>query len=190
VAATDIDRAEVEEKVRAAAQGSQEAFDWLIHCYTGLVWSVIRAHGLSDADASDVFQTTWLRLVEHLDRLRDPRAIGGWLATTSRHESLRLLRLADRHRPTPDETFERVEDPGEGVDAVVLDDDRNVHLWAALEELGERCRSLLRVLMADPMPSYEEVSVALGMPVGSIGPTRARCLHQLRDRLRTRGISG
>jgi RNA polymerase sigma factor (sigma-70 family) len=188
VAATDIDRDEVEEKVRAAAQGSQEAFDWLIACYTGLVWSVIRSYGLSDADASDAFQTTWLRLVEHLDRLREPRAIGGWLATTSRHESLRLLRLADRHRPTPDETFERVEDPSGGVESIVEDDERDTQLWAALDDLGDRCRALLRVLMADPVPSYEEVSAALAMPIGSIGPTRARCLHRLREQLRTRGI--
>jgi RNA polymerase sigma factor (sigma-70 family) len=188
VAATDIDRDEVEEQVRAAARGSQEAFDWLIECYAGLVWSVIRSHGLSDADASDVFQTTWLRLVEHLDRLREPRAVGGWLATTSRHESLRLLRLADRHRPIPDETFERVEDPSGAVDTVVEDGERDAQLWAAVEGLGDRCRTLLRVLMADPPPSYEEVSAALDMPIGSIGPTRARCLHHLRERLRTRGI--
>lgn len=188
MAATDIDRDEVEAKVRAAAQGSQEAFDWLIECYAGLVWSVIRSYRLSDSDASDAFQTTWLRLVEHLDRLREPRAIGGWLATTSRHESLRLLRVADRHRPTPDETFDRFEDPSGAVETAVEDSERAAQLWATLDELGDRCRALLRVLMADPAPSYDEVSAALDMPIGSIGPTRARCLHQLRDRLRTRGI--
>ncbi len=189
MAATGIDRDEVAAKVDAAAAGDQAAFDWLIDCYAGLVWSVIRAHGLRDPDAQDVFQTTWLRLVEHLHRLRDPRAVGGWLATTSRHESLRLLRNADRLRPAPDDHFDRLDDGDVAVEHDVVIEDRDRDLWAAVHDLGDRCRALLRVLMADPAPSYEEVSAALDMPIGSIGPTRARCLEQLRALLQTRGIT-
>lgn len=188
--AAGIDRAKVEANVLAAAEGDQRAFDWLVECYGGLVWSVIRSHRLSDADAHDVFQTTWLRLVEHLDRIREPRAVGGWLASTSRHESLRLLRHADRARPAPDEQFDQLEAAGGAVDTELIADERDAQLWAALNELGERCRTLLRVLMADPPLSYEEVSQILEMPIGSIGPTRGRCLGQLREHLRTRGITG
>lgn len=189
MAAADIDRAAVEANVRAAADGDQGAFDWLVECYGRLVWSVIRAHGLSDADANDVFQTTWLRLVEHLDRIREPRAVGGWLATTSRHESLRLLRHAGRAQPTPEERFDQLEDAGDPVDHDLIVAERDTQLWAALNELGERCRTLLRVLMADPPLSYEEVSQTLDIPIGSIGPTRGRCLGQLRQHLRARGIT-
>jgi RNA polymerase sigma factor (sigma-70 family) len=184
-----VDRAAVEERVRAAAQGDQRAFDALVEQFSGLVWSVLRAHRLRDADAQDAFQTTWLRLVEHLDRLRDPRALGGWLATTARHEALRLLRQDDRTRPAPEEEFDAIEDDRGGVEVTVLDAERDAALWAALGDLDERCRGLLRVLMADPPPSYDEVSAALDIPVGSIGPTRGRCLARLRGHLRTRGIS-
>ncbi len=189
MAGSGIDREKVAEQVRRAAEGDQDAFDRLVACYTGLVWSVIRAHGLGDADAHDAFQTTWLRLVEHLDRIREPRAVGGWLATTSRYESLRLLRQADRTRPAPDETFDRLHAEDGAVDTELLVHERDTQLWAALDELGERCRTLLRVLMADPPPSYEEASAALDIPIGSIGPTRGRCLSQLREHLRTRGIT-
>ncbi len=190
MATVGIDRAKVEANVLAAAEGDQDAFDWLVECYGRLVWSVIRSHGLSDADAHDAFQTTWLRLVEHLDRIREPRAVGGWLASTSRHESLRLLRHADRARPTPEEQFDQIEDAAETVDHDLIVAERDTQLWDALNELGERCRTLLRVLMADPPLSYEEVSQALDIPIGSIGPTRGRCLGQLREHLRTRGITG
>lgn len=189
MAGTDIDRAEVEARVRAAADGDQAAFDWLVECYSGLVWSVIRAHGLRDADAHDVFQTTWLRLVEHLDRLREPRAVGGWLASTSRNESLRVLRTSFRTQPAPEERFEELQAAGAAVETDLLTAERDVALWAAVNELGDRCRALLRVLMADPPPTYDEVSEALGIPIGSIGPTRGRCLTQLRQHLRTRGIT-
>jgi RNA polymerase sigma factor (sigma-70 family) len=186
---SDVDRALVADQVRAAAAGDQRAFDHLVDRYAGMVWSVLRAHRLGDADAEDAFQTTWLRLVEHLDRIREPRAVGGWLATTARNESLRLLRRADRSRPVPDEDLDTVDERVEQGETTVLVAERDAALWAAYEELEERCRRLLRVLMADPPPSYEEVSAALDLPIGSIGPTRGRCLKRLRTHLRARGIS-
>jgi RNA polymerase sigma factor (sigma-70 family) len=189
VTRTEVDRAAIEQLVRAAAQGDQHAFDRLVDHYAGLVWSVARAHRLGDDDAQDVFQTTWLRLVEHLDRLREPRAVGGWLATTARHESLRLLRHGDRIRPAPDEVLDHADDGDDRGEVAVLVAERDADLWDAFRELGERCRTLLRVLLADPPPSYDEVAAALDIPVGSIGPTRGRCLARLRVHLRTRGIS-
>lgn len=190
MARAEVDRTLVERQVRAAARGDQRAFDQLVERYAGLVWSVARAHRLGDADAQDVFQTTWLRLVEHLDRLREPRAVGGWLATTARNESLRLLRHADRTRPAPSDDLDVIDDRNEGVEVDLLTAERDTQVWAAFEQLGERCRALLRLLMSDPPPSYEEVSAALDMTVGSIGPTRGRCLARLRDHLRARGITG
>jgi RNA polymerase sigma factor (sigma-70 family) len=168
--------------VRAARDGDRAAWNALVARYTGLVWGVTRAHRLGDADAADVFQTTWLRLVERLDDIRNPEGIGAWLATTARHESLRVLRVGQRHVLTdgydlPDEAIDGA------LDERLLTDERNAALWRAFSEITDRCRGLLRMLVADPPPSYEDVSAALDMPIGSIGPTRGRCLQQLRERL-------
>ena len=174
--------------VRGATDGDREAWNTLVERYSGLIWGVARAHRLSDADAADVFQTTWLRLVEHLESLRNPEGVGAWLATTARHECLRVLRVGQRHVLTdgfdlPDEGTDI------GLDARLLTDERDTALWRAFSEISVRCRHLLRVLVADPAPSYEEVGAALDMPIGSIGPTRARCLEQLRRRLATTGMT-
>lgn len=176
--------------VVAAAQGDERAWNALVAQYAGLVWSVARGFRLGDADASDVSQTTWLRLVEHLDRLRDPDRVGAWLATTARNESLRILRRSGRQIPASDSTDLEVEDdrtpaPGDRL----LDAERDAVLWRAFDELPDRCRTLLRVLMADPPPSYDEVSDALEMPIGSIGPTRGRCLERLRKNAELAGIT-
>lgn len=166
--------------VRAAAEGDQRAWDALVARYQGLVWAVVRAHGLGGADAADVFQTTWLRLVEHLARLRDPASVGSWLATTARRECWRLRRRGTRERPTDvfADTMSSNDPPPEND---LVRDEEHAALWRAFERISDRCRTLLRVLMADPPPSYEEVSAALDMPIGSIGPTRARCLGKLRE---------
>lgn len=174
------------ELVAAAAIGDQEAWNALVDRFSGLVWSIARAHRLGDADAADVSQTTWLRLVEHLGRLRDPGSVGAWLATTARHECLRLIRQADRF--LYDEDALETGDQSPLPDALLVAGERQVALWRAIESLGERCQALIRVLMADPAPSYDEVAAALDMPVGSIGPTRARCLEQLRRRPEIAGI--
>src|SRR4051794_12438673 len=163
------DMAEVAELVRAAAQGDQVAWDELVDRYNGLVWSVARSHRLSHVDASDVVQTTWLRLVEHLGRLQDPERVGAWLATTARRESLRTLRLSARLLPT-EELPEAA--TGAGRDAALRAQERARALGQAFGGLPERCQSLLRILVGEPPPSYEEIGAALDMPVGSIGPTR------------------
>jgi RNA polymerase sigma factor (sigma-70 family) len=170
------------ELVRAAAGGDQRAWEALVGRFGGLVWSVARAHGLSRADAADVSQTAWLRLVEHLHRLRDPERVGTWLASTARHEALRILRQGRRQVPVGDDAeLEGAGPPAESPEASALVSERNHLLWRAFAELPQRCQRLLRVLMADPPPSYQQVAVALEMPIGSIGPTRGRCLDRLRQ---------
>ena len=177
---------EVAELVRAAADGDQVAWNGLVDRYNGLVWSVARSYRLSTADASDVVQTTWLRLVEHLGRLQEPERVGSWLATTARRECLRTLRHSARQVPT-EELPELAAD--ERLDAALLTAERDRALWQAFGGLSERCRELLRILVADPPPSYEEVAAALDMPIGSIGPTRQRCLERLRRLAEGEGVT-
>lgn len=152
-----------------------------------LVWATVRAHRLREADASDVVQTTWLRLVEHLGGIQEPDRLGAWLATTARRESLRVI--ATSARTTPSELVDEQPDDAVGPEETALRRDRDTALRAAFAALGDRCRTLLRILASEPPPSYEDVSVILEMPVGSIGPTRGRCLSKLRVELEARGIS-
>ena len=177
--------------VNAALGGDQSSWDELVRRYSGLVWSVARGYRLGPADAADVFQTTWLRLAEHLGRIDKPSQVGAWLATTARHEALRIARGATRIVPAEEATLValgQVDDysPERAVldaEQARLNSDRAARLWRAFGQLPARCRELLRILIASPPPSYAEVATAMGMPVGSIGPTRARCLQRLRERL-------
>jgi RNA polymerase sigma factor (sigma-70 family) len=141
--------------------------------------AVVHGHGLSGADAADVVQTTWLRLAENLDRLQDPARVGAWLATTARRECLRTLRQFARELPA-----ENPPEPRRGgvapADRRLVEADRDATLWAAFGRLSARDQRLLRMLVADPQPSYEEIGKALAMPIGSIGPTRGRALQRLR----------
>lgn len=165
--------------VRAAAGGDQQAWSALVDRFSRLIWAIARNHRLCADDAAEVSQTTWLRLAEHIDRLRDPSKVGGWLATTARHESLCILRGAGRQVPIGDDMPEPASQ-APAVDEQLLRDERDTVLWRAFSRLPERDQALLRMLVGDPMPSYEEIGAALDMPVGSIGPTRARCLERLR----------
>jgi RNA polymerase sigma factor (sigma-70 family) len=179
--------AEVARLVREAADGSQAAWNELVSRFTSLVWAVCRAHRLSQADAADVHQVVWLRLVENLGRVRQPERLAGWLATVARHECLRVLARDDREAPDPVQPF-LAQQPAHG-DVELLRAERDEALWRALQQLSPKCRSLLRVLVADDRPSYEDVAAALCMPVGSIGPTRQRCLERLRDVVALAGIT-
>jgi RNA polymerase sigma factor (sigma-70 family) len=173
--------------VAAAARGDNAAWDALVARYAALVWSVARSHRLDHADAADMSQTVWLRLLEHLDQLREPAALAGWLRTTAHHECLRLHRRRDREVPDPLLDDERAADPVSSPELLLLDDERDRLVWAAVARLSERCRRLLRVLAADPDAGYAEVSAAAGLPIGSIGPSRARCLDALRRGLEASG---
>jgi RNA polymerase sigma factor (sigma-70 family) len=168
--------------VRAAAAGDQRAWNDLVEKFAGLVWGVARKHRLNDSDAADVCQATWLRLVEHLGSLREPDAVAGWLVTTARRECLRVLREGDRQIPVDvaTEIDLRADQTLPEADAALLEHERAVALREAFAELPPSCRALLSMLLADPPHSYIEISEALGMPIGSIGPTRARALERLR----------
>lgn len=177
--------------VRSAANGDEVAWRGLVTRFSSLVWAVARAHRLSNADAADVYQTTWLRLAEHIGRIEHPDRVGAWLATAARRECLQSLRSAAKTAPTDDmdrlDTTPAVGNPTE--EAVLAaetereDAARAAAMWRAFSRLSGRCRELLRILMATPPPSYAEVAAALGLPLGSIGPTRARCLQRLREEM-------
>jgi RNA polymerase sigma factor (sigma-70 family) len=172
--------------ITAAAAGDRGAWDAIVTQYAGLVWGVARSFRLSTADAADVSQVTWLRLVEHLHQIRNPDALGAWLATTARREAITLLR---RRQEVPVPELDRVEasgdQPAPGQELLV--DERNRELWQAFRQLPARCQQLLRLLVLEPRTSYAAVAAALDVPVGSLGPTRARCLATLRDHLRGGG---
>jgi RNA polymerase sigma factor (sigma-70 family) len=188
----------VAELVVDAGKGDTAAWDALVERFAGLVTAVVRTYRLSPADAADVSQTTWLRLIENLHRISQPDRVGGWLATTARRESVRILRLADRQVPTSDEDLEHLTHaPVVSVDHDLLVDERDRALWEMFTKLPARCRLVLLALIGDPPMSYRDLSDALDMPVGSIGPTRARCLERLRalaadagnlDTLRTKSV--
>jgi RNA polymerase sigma factor (sigma-70 family) len=171
--------------IRRADSGDQAAWDRLVVRYSPLVWSVARAHRLP---AADVVQTTWLRLVEHLGQLRDPERLPGWLVTTARRACLQLLQRARRETPgvLTENAAPEVEEP---VEAGLLTDERDALLWRCFRRLSEQCQMILRILMATPPPSYANVSEALGIPIGSIGPTRGRCLDRLRAVAVNAGLS-
>ena len=184
---------EVADAVRAAAAGDRDAWDALVAGFGRLVFAIATAHRLSAADAAEVSQTTWLRLVENLDRISHPERLGGWLATTARRESLRLLRLHGREVLTEDESRLEPEDGGRvptprTPEAVMLDLDRDHRLWRAFAGLSERCQILLQLVVV-VAPPYAEIAEVLGIPVGSIGPTRARCLDRLRRLLAADGMT-
>lgn len=176
----------LEKLVVAAGRGDQGAWEALVREFGGMIWAIARAHRLHAADAADVAQGTWLRLFENLERLSDPVRIGAWLATTARRECLRLLREKDRQILFSDDAPEHAsaESPP---DEALLVFERDQALWRSFARLRPSDQALLRLLMAEPRPSYEEISAALDMPIGSIGPTRQRALARLRAELDGQG---
>lgn len=172
----------VDDLVTRARDGDQASWNALVDRYLPLVNAVIRRYRLSSADADDVNQTVWLRLVEHLGDLREPRALPGWLATTARNEALRVIRLRGRDTPADPQgvTFE-LRGERHDLDEDLIREERTQALRDGLRELPAARRELLELLMTDPPVSYDEISAQLGIPKGSIGPTRARALEQLRN---------
>jgi RNA polymerase sigma factor (sigma-70 family) len=169
----------LEDLISAANGGDEAAWGAIVDRFARLVWATARAHRLSPADAADVAQTTWLRLVENLDRIKDPERLGAWLATTARRECLRQIRLHGRELVIgEDSVFEAPSD--DRAEQRLITRERNTALRKAFTRITERCQALLRLLASPDSPSYEEIAAALDMPIGAIGPTRARCLDQLR----------
>ena len=167
--------------VRHAAEGDLQAWERLVDQFARLIWSITVEFKLGESDAADVAQTTWLRLLEHIDRLEYPDRVGSWLAATARHECLRNLAAHKRVVLGHDEEdLSGVAAREPEVDARLLADERAQVVREALTRLPRRWQQLLEMLMADPPASYAEISDQLGLPVGSIGPTRGRCLARLR----------
>ena len=154
----DRDAPDIAQLVRGAAEGDKQAWERLVRQYARLLWSITVDFKLKESDAADVVQTTWLRLLEHIDRIEYPDRVGSWLAATARNECLRSLAARKR---------------------VVLTHEDEVLTGVAAPEPEADAR-ILELLMADPPTSYADISSELDLPVGSIGPTRGRCLARLR----------
>jgi len=176
------DDLQVTDLVTRARDGDQQAWDALVDRHAPLIWSICRRYRLDAADAQDVAQTVWLRLIDQLDKIRDPAAIAGWLSTTTRRECCRAMRAARRPQATwPELDAETIPDvQARTAEQELLAAERHAALREALAQLTPRERQLMAVLTADPPVSYAEISARLGIPVGSIGPTRGRCLDKLR----------
>jgi len=172
---------DVAELVRRAADGDMAAWDRLVEQFARLIWSITVEFKLGESDAADVAQTTWLRLLEHIDRIQYPDRVGSWLAATARNECLRSL--AARKRVVlghEDDELQGVGGHTPDVDERLLADENVQVVRDAMSRLPSRWQRLLEMLMADPPVPYTEISDQLGLPIGSIGPTRGRCLARLR----------
>jgi RNA polymerase sigma factor (sigma-70 family) len=175
------DSSSVATLVARAASGDQAAWNEIVERYAPLVWSICTRYRLSSHDIEDVGQSVWLLLVEQLGNLREPAALPGWLATTTQRECLHVLRAArrcGRFGPVPEELPPPADDTV--IEQEIITAVRNAALRAAFGELAPKCRELLSMLITDPPHSYAEISTTLQIPVGSIGPQRARCLERLR----------
>jgi RNA polymerase sigma factor (sigma-70 family) len=169
---------ELRDLVHAARGGDEVARTRLVERFDRTLRAIAGSYRLAPADVDDVVQTTWLRLFTRMDQLREPAAIGAWLATTTRRESLRHLQNPVRERPTDDPELGEVADD-DGPEARFLSAERHAILAHALATLPDRHRRLMTVLAADSSLKYEQISTILAIPIGSIGPIRARCLDRL-----------
>jgi RNA polymerase sigma factor (sigma-70 family) len=172
----------VTDLVTRARNGEQQAWDALVERYAPLVWSICRRYRLGAADADDAGQAVWLHLVDQLDKIRDPAALPGWLVTTTGRECGRLLRAARKAQPAGP-MLDATTIPGgqtATADDELLTAERHAVLREAFTHLPPRCQQLIALLIEDPPVPYAEISARLGIPVGSIGPCRGRCLDKLR----------
>jgi RNA polymerase sigma factor (sigma-70 family) len=168
--------------VARARDGDQRAWNEIVDRYAPLVWSICNRYKLSRQDIDDISQTVWLLLVEQLGNLRQPAALPGWLATTTQRECFRVLRAARRYDYSgpPGESQMSGDPPPLMIEQEIIAAELNAALRAAFALLPAGCRNLLSMLTTDPPLSYAEISAALPVPIGSIGPQRARCLDRLR----------
>jgi RNA polymerase sigma factor (sigma-70 family) len=174
------DQATTTELVVRARAGDDAAWRALIHRFRNVIWAATRTFRFDRTTRDDVFQMTCLRLVDHLGSVREPERLAGWLAVTARRECLAIVR--DRMRLQPRAGFDDVGSTEPGAEAIAIRDETVAAVAAALDELDEDCRELLRLLVVDPPLGYEAIATLIGRPIGSIGPTRARCLEKLSRR--------
>lgn len=161
--------------------GEPEALDRLVRRVTPMLWHLARAYRLDQQTAEDVVQTTMVSLVRHAARIDDPQAVIRWLTVTARREAWRCARAAQRVDATEDTVLDLRIDAVDGPEVQVLRSHRDKALWRAVGQLTERCQRLLRTVAFSERPNYTRLSAELQMPVGSIGPTRGRCLEKLRS---------
>jgi RNA polymerase sigma factor (sigma-70 family) len=166
--------------VSAARDGNDDALGQIVTELSPLLWQVARAAGLSSGDAEDVLQTVWMRLLSHLDGIRTSTALTAWLVVTTRREAWRVRAAGRRQLPADQDWLAALPDPGPGAEEQAIIDEQRHTLWAAVSQLSLRCQELLRIIAFVPRPDYQAVAAGLGMPVGSVGPTRGRCLAKLR----------
>lgn len=164
----------------AAREGSDDALNQIVTELSPLLWQVARAAGLSSSDAEDVVQTVWMRLLSHLDGIRTSTALTAWLIVTTRREAWRVHAAGRRQSPADQESFAALPDQGPRPEEQAIANEQRRALWTAIARLSPRCQELLRIVAFVPRPDYQAVAAELGMPVGSIGPTRGRCLAKLR----------
>ena len=177
----DFRSVDVAELVRGAADGDRMAWERLVDQFHRLIWSITTEFKLVESDAADVAQTTWLRLLEHIDRIEYPDRVGSWLAATARNECLRSLAARKRVVLSDDDIeLGSAQVRGPEIDERLLADERAQTVRDAMSRLPRRWQRLLEMLMADPPASYADISDELELPIGSIGPTRGRCLARLR----------
>ena len=172
----------VTDLVTRARNGDKQAWDALVERYAPLVWSICRRHRLGNADAQDVSQNVWLQLVGQLNKVRDPAALPGWLATTAQRESGKAQRAARRSLPLG-HVLDTMRIPGQQTGMAeheLLRAERDAALHEAFTRLPPSCQRLIAMLIEDPPVPYAQISAQLGIPVGSIGPSRGRCLEKLR----------
>jgi RNA polymerase sigma factor (sigma-70 family) len=184
----NVDNADIAGLVRGAAAGDRRAWERLVDQYARLIWSITAEFKLTESDAADVYQTTWLRLLEHIDRIEYPDRVVSWLAATARNQCRRTL--AARKRVVlarGDEDLTDIAASGPEIDEGILADERDQVVRDAVSRLPRHWQRIIELLMADPPISYTEISDQLGLPIGSIGPTRGRCLARLRLLLQASG---
>jgi RNA polymerase sigma factor (sigma-70 family) len=169
--------------IEDARKGRSEGLTELIEEFTPLLWHSARGQGLSREDAEDVVQAAWLALLGHLGDLRDPGAVVGWLLVVVKRESWRIRASHDRQCRFEPDSMAELPDPAEPMEDTVIEDERRQTVRRALCALPDRCQRLLRLIAFAHQPDYGEVARLLGMPRGSIGPTRGRCLAKLRGLL-------
>ncbi|MCU1552102.1 MAG: polymerase subunit sigma-70 [Glaciihabitans sp.] len=167
--------------------GQPGGVDELVRTMTPVLWNVVRAYGLAQDLAQDVIQSTWLILIRRADTIADPRAVAAWLTTTARREAWRAASRGARSIAVSDDVIELALDDEPSAEDVALADDGDRRLWACVRTLSERCQRLLRIVAFDERPDYAKLAQDLSMPVGSIGPTRGRCLSKLKDALLAKG---
>lgn len=171
----------VADLVTRARKGDEQAWDVLVERYSPLIWSICRHYRLSRADAEDVGQRIWLQLVNHLDAIRDPAALPGWLNTTTRRECNRVVSAARGPQAAGQLLDENIPDkPTRTAEQELLAAERHAALREAFTCLSPSRQQLMAMLIEDPPVPYTEISARLGIPVSSIGPTRRRCLDQIR----------